>query len=335
MLTTLFDILPDVLAGAVSRLAPSVLDSMEELRVREGRPLEVGFDGRYAFITASGELTVSPSAACYRPDRQECMKLLDIVTNHSLYSFEEELRRGYITVRGGHRVGIAGRAVLDGGKVKLLRDISAFNIRIAREVKGAAEGIIRWLIDPLAGTVHHTLVISPPQCGKTTLIRDLARILSEGSWNQAQAFDEGRRLRGLKVGIVDERSEIAASVGGVPSFDLGPRTDVLDACPKAEGMMMMIRSLSPHVLVVDEIGRSEDAEAILEAMHAGIKVVATAHGRNPEEVKKRPGLAPLFTAPLFQRYVVLAGTGRQRRQTVFDEQMRCLGPPLERTAEVR
>ena len=108
------------------------------------------------------------------------MKLLDIVTNHSLYSFEEELRRGYITVRGGHRVGIAGRAILDGGKVKLLRDISAFNIRIAREVKGAAEGIVRWLIDPLAGTVHHTLVISPPQCGKTTLIRDLARILSEG-----------------------------------------------------------------------------------------------------------------------------------------------------------
>jgi len=309
-------LLPDRLSRIVSLLDRSTLNRMEELRIRENRPLEVIYGGTYSFVTAAGGLTLSAEQA-YKPDKDDCLKLLDLLTNHSLYSFEEELRRGYITVRGGHRVGIAGRAVLDRGQVKLLRDITGFNIRLAREVRGAAEGIIRSLIDPAQGMIHHTLVVSPPQCGKTTLIRDIARILSEGAWS-----GNGLQGRGVKVGIVDERSEIAASVEGVPTFDVGPRTDVLDACPKAEGMMMMIRSLSPQVIIVDEIGRKQDAEAIQEAMHAGIRVVATAHGRDIEDVRRRPDLAPLFAASVFSRYVVLSGTGRSRRQHVFDRALR-------------
>jgi len=311
-------LLPDRLSRIVSLLDRSTLDMLEELRIRENRPLEVIFGGKYSFLSAAGGLTLSAEQA-YKPDRDDCLKLLDLITNHSLYSFEEELRRGYITVRGGHRVGIAGRAVLDRGQVKLLRDISGFNIRLAREVRGAAEGIIRTLIDPAEGMIHHTLVVSPPQCGKTTLIRDIARILSEGAWGA------GRQPgRGVKVGIVDERSEIAASVAGVPTFDVGSRTDVLDACPKAEGMMMMIRSLSPQVIIVDEIGRKQDAEAIQEAMHAGIRVVATAHGRDIADVQRRPDLAPLFAASVFSRYVVLSGTGRSRRQQVYDGELRLI-----------
>ncbi len=122
-------------------------------------------------------------------------------------------------------------------------------------------------------SIHHTLIISPPQQGKTTLIRDLARLISRGEWGANNVSTSGK-----KVGVVDERSELAACVKGVPRFDLGPRTDVMDGCPKAEGMMMMIRSLSPDVLIVDEIGRPEDADAIHEAVHTGIRVVATAHG---------------------------------------------------------
>jgi stage III sporulation protein AA len=322
-------LLTDRLARILSRVDQSTLERMEELRIREGKPLEVNYEGKYAFVTASGSLTLSAEQA-YKPDKDDCLKLLDIVTNHSLYSFEEELRRGYITVRGGHRIGIAGRAVLDRGQVKLLRDISGFNIRLAREVRGVAERIIRLLIDPAQGMVHHTLVVSPPQCGKTTLIRDIARILSEGGWS-------GSRMqgRGVKVGIVDERSEIAASVDGVPTFDVGPRTDVLDACPKAEGMMMMIRSLSPQVIIVDEIGRKQDAEAIEEAMHAGIRVVATAHGRDIEDVRRRPNLAPLFAASVFSRYIVLSGSGQSRQQHLYDGQLRPIGQAADKAVGAR
>jgi len=332
MQTTLSTILPDRLSTILSRLDDTVATRLEELRIRESKPLEVNYDGRYAFVTPLGGLTMSPTES-YQPSKEDCMKLLDIVTNHSLYSFEEELRRGYITVRGGHRIGIAGRVVLDRGHVKLLRDISGFNIRLAREVRGAADRVIRSLIDPASDTVHHTLVVSPPQCGKTTLIRDLARIISEGSWPglTGQSVQE----RGLKVGIVDERSEIAASVAGVPTFDVGPRTDVLDACPKAEGMMMMIRSLSPQVLIVDEIGRKEDAEAIQEAMHAGIRVIATAHGQDIDDVKRRPGLAPLFEAGVFRRYVVLRGVGHQRSYHLYDRDGRSLQSMYGKAASVR
>lgn len=317
MQAALRKILPERLGAIIARLDPSVCTRLEEVRIRDRKPLEVIYDGRYAFVTPGGQLTMLPQEA-YTPDKDDCMKLLDIVTHHSLYSFEEELRRGYITVHGGHRIGIAGRAVLEQGRVRLLRDISGFNIRLAREVRGVSHKLVHSLVDPAAGTIHHTLVISPPQCGKTTLIRDLARILSDGTWATLSGLGPGMNGGGLKVGIVDERSEIAASVAGVPTFDVGPRTDVLDACPKAEGMMMMIRSLSPQVLIVDEIGHREDAEAIQEAIHAGIRVIASAHGRDIADVQRRPGLAPLFADQVFGRFVVLRGTGQHRLQQVFD-----------------
>ena len=212
---------------------------------------------------------------------------------------EEELRRGFITVRGGHRVGIAGKVVLEKGRVRHIRDITCFNIRIAREMKGVAVTLLPYLLDPVIQGIHQTLIVSPPQQGKTTIIRDLARLISYG--HNYPTFP----WRGLKVAIVDERSEIAACVDGVPSFDIGPRTDVLDGCPKAEGMMMMIRSMSPDVMVVDEIGREEDAISIHEAMYAGIRVIATAHGRDIEDIRGKPVLRKLIQDQLFTRMIVL------------------------------
>lgn len=139
------------------------------------------------------------------------------------------------------------------------------------------------------------MIIGPPQTGKTTLLRDFARIISGGGQDGVP----------YKVGIVDERSEIAGSVNGIPQLTFGPRIDVLDACPKAEGMMMMIRSMSPDVLVVDEIGRKEDSEAIMEAVNAGIKLFMTTHGNSLDEVRKRPSLSPLIEMGIFQRYIEL------------------------------
>ncbi|MCI3920174.1 stage III sporulation protein AA [Paenibacillus sp. TRM 82003] len=297
--------LPSSLRGALTGLPGEWAGRAEEIRIREGRPLEVTGAGAYAFVTGEGRPTTSPSEAL-RPTKDDCLRLLDRITNRSLYTMEEELRRGYITVQGGHRIGLAGRAVLEGGRVRTLQHIGGFNLRIAREVRGSAAALLPALWDPDRDTLHHTLIVSPPQRGKTTLLRDAARMVAEGGWS---AGFRQRPVRSRKVGIVDERSEIAACVDGTPSFDVGPRTDVLDACPKAEGMMMLIRAMSPEVLVVDELGRPEDAEAVLEALHAGIAVMATAHGRDAEDVAARPSLAALFGARVFSRIVTLASSG--------------------------
>ncbi|WP_079910806.1 stage III sporulation protein AA [Paenibacillus sp. 32352] len=283
----------------LATLPNRIMEEIQEIRVREDRPLEVVWGQKYGFIADSG-LCEDPELA-YRPTRDDCSTLLEMLTQHSLYTFDEELRRGYITVQGGHRIGIAGRTVLEQGKVKLLKEITSFNIRIARELKGVGSSVLPYLVDSSTSGVHHTLIVSPPQQGKTTLIRDLARLISSGS-----AEDSIHWLsRGWKVGIVDERSEIAACDRGIPRFDLGPRTDVLDGCPKAEGMMMMIRSMSPEVLIVDEIGRQEDVAAIHEAIHAGIRVIATAHGLNHGDVSKRPVLQELLSEEVFERIVIL------------------------------
>jgi stage III sporulation protein AA len=301
-----------------------ILQDLQEIRVREQRPLEIGWGRGYGFVSQTSGLCDDPAKA-YRPNREDCANLLEMLTQHSLYTFEEELRRGFITVAGGHRVGLAGRTVLEQGKVKLLKDISSFNIRIAKEHKGCGIKILPYVTDTLGQAgIHHTLIVSPPQQGKTTLIRDLARIISWGP-----AAGGGSTLkRGYKVGIVDERSEIAACVHGVPRFELGPRTDVLDGCPKAEGMMMMIRSMSPELLIVDEIGRPEDAAAIHEAIHAGIWVMATAHGFNYDDVSGRPVLKELLRDEVFTRIVVLGNqTGAGSLEGVYDAQGRRLMAP--------
>lgn len=318
--------LPAALRRLLERLPDADWRQVEELRIRLDRPLEWIGGGRSRFVTPQGGWTDEPLAA-YRPDRETCGALLDLLTQHSLYSFEEELRRGFVTAAGGHRVGLAGKAVLENGRVKRLRDISGFNIRLAREVQGAAAGILPALFCPASGELAHTLIVSPPQQGKTTLARDLARLLSSGGWRAGAAKAEGR-----KVGIVDERSELAACIGGVPRFDVGPRTDVLDGCPKAEGMMMLIRSMSPEVIVVDEIGREEDAAAIREAVHAGIRVIATAHGTGPEDVSRRPVLCELMASRVFTRIVVprrrrdAAGAGGVECR-IYDEAGRRVMPP--------
>lgn len=257
-------------------------EGVEEIRVRINRPLEVTAGGVPYFLS----YIVLP---------EDALQLLNKLGNFSMYTLEEELKRGYITIAGGHRVGLAGKVILDDGKVKAIRDISSFNFRIAREKIGIAEQLVpsiyknEWL---------HTMIIGPPQTGKTTLLRDVARLISTGI--------PEKDLPPLKVAIVDERSEIAGCVHGVPQLTFGPRVDILDSCPKAEGMMMMIRSMSPDVLIVDEIGRKEDAFAIMEAINAGIKLMMTTHGNSLDDLIKRPVLKPIVEMGIFNRFVELS-----------------------------
>ncbi|WP_274651760.1 stage III sporulation protein AA [Paenibacillus humicola] len=304
MLNRVLHLLPAELGTVLAQMPERLKETVEEIRIREGRPLEVGAADGFRFIGEGGQPLLKPDEA-YKPSAETCRKLLERLTDHSLYAMEEELRRGYITVPGGHRIGIAGRTVLESGAVRGIRDVGAFNVRIAREVVGAASGVLPKLLDRRRKSVYSTLVVAPPQQGKTTLIRDIARAVSGGWWGHPAA----ESWPGRKVGIVDERSEIAACLRGVPTFDVGPRTDVMDACPKAEGMMMLLRSMSPEVIVVDEIGREEDANAILDASHAGVSVIATAHAADFEEAKGRPAIRRLLAAGAFELAVELRRTG--------------------------
>lgn len=279
---TILNFLPKNIAALIDQIPPNQKDELEEIRIRINRPIEITLKGAPRFLSY-----------IIQPD--DAFHLMNKISHFSIYTLEEELKRGYITVSGGHRIGLAGKVILEEGKVKAIRDVSSFNIRIAREKVGIAETIIPFVFK---GNWMHTMVIGPPQTGKTTLLRDIARIISSGNMKEG--------IHASKVGIVDERSEIAGCVNGVPQLTFGHRLDVLDACPKAEGMMMMIRSMSPDVLIVDEIGRKEDAEAIQEAVHAGIKLIMTTHGTSMEEIRKRPSLREILDQRIFQRFVVLS-----------------------------
>lgn len=303
MLARVVHLLPLELKTLLERLPDQMQEQLEEIRIREGRPLEIGFRGQSRFMMADGSLRHTADGA-YKPSADTCRKLLERITNYSLYAMEEELRRGFITVSGGHRIGLAGRTILDSGVVRGIRDIGAFNIRVAREVIGASTHLLPKLVDRTRKTLHSTLILAPPQQGKTTLVRDIARSVSYGLWPALETSG----WQGRKVGIVDERSEIAACVRGIPTFDVGPRTDVMDACPKAEGMMMLLRSMSPEVLIADEIGRPEDGEAIREASHAGISVVATAHAYDLQDARGRPVLQRLLDEGAFTYIVELKRT---------------------------
>ena len=282
---SIIELLPPAISSELLEIAKKPGD-IEEIRIRVGRPIEV-MSGR-------------ESSYGHRPvSREDADLFLNKVSQYSFYMLEEELKRGYITVQGGHRVGLAGRVILENGRVKGLRDITFFNIRIARQKKGLVNEWVRYLYH---NRWLSTLLIGAPQTGKTTFLRDLARYASLG--------DGSKLIPPVKVGIVDERSEIAGCVQGVPQMDFGIRVDVLDGCPKAEGMMMMIRSMSPEIIVADEIGRMEDAEAMMEAVNAGITLFITAHGHSLDDILSRPIMKDIIEEANFERIVELKRTDR-------------------------
>ncbi len=283
------------LASLLRGLTAGSLSQVEEIRLRAGHPILLR-TGNLEFTAYPGGKAGSEWAKGFLVTPEIIRASVEIMTRSSIYAWEDELRNGFLTLRGGHRVGLAGKVVLEGGSIKTVRNISSLNVRIAREIKGVGRKLLPYLIEK--SIVQSTLIISPPQAGKTTLLRDLIRLLSTGGPESG--------LAGLNVGVVDERSELAGCWEGIPQNDLGPRTDVLDCCPKSQGMVMLIRAMSPQVIVTDELGRREDITALEEAVNGGVTVITTVHGQDEQDIKRKPVLRELLGTGVFRRGVVLS-----------------------------
>lgn len=281
-LRSILTLLPVRIAKAVAvRIGEA---AVEEIRLRTARPPQI--------VTAKDEVL----AECASFTADEAKELLEKLCRHSVYSMEEELRQGFITLEGGMRVGVCGRPVIRNGAILRLVDVYGFNIRFTAEATGCAEGVLKHISEH--GYPLSSLIVSPPAGGKTTLLRDIARCISDGVGMLPQ-----------KVAIADERGELAGCIGGRPSFDIGARTDVFDMTPKAEAISMLVRTMSPNVIITDEIGSPRDTEAISEAARCGVCVIASAHAASRDDLFKRKSLRPLFDDGVFKRILLLKRSG--------------------------
>ncbi len=273
---------PADLQQALLRYEP-LFGDVQEIRCRVERPLMLR-------LKQGGE-----QIAAEHMTAAQMQHVVSRISQGSAYAWAEEFRQGYLTLQGGHRVGMVGKGVLEDGQIRTLKQISGLNFRIARSVPGAADKLVERVAAD--GRLHNTLLISPPGCGKTTMLRDLVRQLSDGIPHLHK--------QGFHAAVVDERSELAGCVNGIPQLDVGSRTDVLDACPKSEGIRMLIRSMGPQVVAVDEIGTAADVQALEEALQSGVCIITTVHGSGVRDLLHHPTLSPLIKQQFFSVIVSL------------------------------
>lgn len=291
MSETAYDVLIKLLPIKLRETAAFATDRdkqlAEEIRLRCGQELSIVLPGGEKNLTAGGKpVTVQP---------QDLEYVIELATRSSAYSAVESVRKGYITINGGHRIGLCGSAVVINGEITNLVKLSSISIRIARQIYGVADPLFR----EYGGNFDSTLIIAPPGCGKTTLLRDLVRQLSNGSG----------KMRPQRIGLADERGEIAAMQGGMPQMDVGRHTDILNGSPKAEAMLMLLKTMNPTVLACDEITSEGDVFAVEQAANCGVKLLATAHAANMDELKVRPVYQRLLQLHVFRYFAYLSPDG--------------------------
>lgn len=283
--------LPPPLRTRAMRLPLEEQSQVEELRMRVGQPMTA--------LLAQGERMLGRDPV----QRSDLDYLLELASRNSMHRVLPKLRRGYLTLPGGHRLGLCGSAVWQGEEIQYIQPLSGANLRIARDCQGVADALLPALCRE--GRLVSTLILAPPGFGKTTLLRDVIRHLSDGITCQPH-----------RVALADERGEVAALYDGVPQLSVGSRTDVMEGCPKAVGLMLLLRAMNPQVLAVDEITAPEDVAALCGAAGCGVSLLATAHGRSREELEQRELYRTILKEQIFERLVQIHMERGTRRYEV-------------------
>ncbi|SHJ65777.1 stage III sporulation protein AA [Tepidibacter formicigenes] len=293
------------------------IGDIEEIRLRINRPLMICANNKDYFLNLRKNSFDICDKYAYIVRKEDIEQTFQLICRYSIHSFLDDIKKGFITIRGGHRVGIGGKVIIEENNIKNIKHISSLNIRISKEVLDCSKKVIKYIIKPSKG-IHNTLIISPPQCGKTTLLRDIVKNISNGI--------EEYNFEGVKVAVIDERNEIAGSYLGVPQRDIGTRTDIIESCPKDIGIMMLLRSMSPNVIVTDEIGNSKEIKSLYTALNGGVGLITSVHGYGIEDIQNRKELNTLLDKELFKRVIVLSSRkGPGTVEKIYDlEEKRCI-----------
>jgi len=263
---------------------PQIANELQEIRIRVDKPIILKLREKDLILQ-------------YNILQTEILQIVERLCENSIYAYKNQICEGFITIKGGHRVGLTGSCVIENGKITNIKYISSLNIRIAREVKNCSTRILREIIDIENKTIYNSIIVAPPGRGKTTILRDIIRRLSDGI--------EEINFRGKTCGVVDERGEIAAMYKGTPQNDVGIRTDIIENVSKNKGIHMLIRTMAPEIIACDEIGSKEDVEAIHYALYSGVKGIFTMHGKNVEDIKNNKQIYELIENREIQKIIFL------------------------------
>lgn len=286
------------ISNKINNIVNEKADQVQEIRVRINGPIILKINEKEDCIVN------------HYTDREEILQIMQSICNNSIYSYQNEIINGYITIEGGHRVGITGDVVLEDNKVINIKYISSLNFRIARQVFDCSNNILKYVIDLENNTIFHTLIVSPPGAGKTTILKDLVRKISDGIPEIG--------FKGIDVSLIDERGEISAMYKGKPQNNIGIRTDVLENITKPLGIKMAIRSMAPKVIVADEIGSLADIDAINYAVCSGVKGIFTAHSFDFESMKLNKELNNLINMKLIEKIIFLDSKVKGKIKSVYE-----------------
>lgn len=272
-----------ILYNAINQNA-RIKQEAQEIRIRVERPIIIKLRNLDVMIE-------------YKINQSEILQILEKICENSIYAYKRQICEGYITIKGGHRIGLTGSAVIENGEIINIKYVTSLNFRIARQILNCSNKILGQVLNLKEQTIFNTLIVSPPGKGKTTILRDAIRRISNGI--------EELNFKGKTCGVVDERGEIAAMYRGIPQNDVGIRTDVIENITKSKGMKILIRTMSPEVIACDEIGTKEDAEAISEALISGVKGIFTMHGSNLEDIKSNPQINKLIEEKKIEKIIFI------------------------------